>query len=90
MDYNSTEIYRNYLTKFYYASAIKLFVDKNIESFEGLFKDIEIVKEIYFFKFYRKDNTNMNTMFISCKNLIIYNIYKIRKQMINFEEVIFI
>ena len=77
-DDNINEIQRNYTSKKDNVSKIKIFIDKNVKSFKGLFKDAETVTEINFIKFNRKNIINMRSMFSGCKklnklNLSIFN-----------------
>ena len=53
-DDNINEIQRNYASKKDNVSKIKIFIDKNVKSFQGLFKDAESVTEINFIKFIEK------------------------------------
>ena len=48
---------------------IKIKIDKEINSLEGLFKNCDEIEEINFIKFNRKDITNMSYMFYGCSRL---------------------
>ena len=48
---------------------IKLIIDKEVMSFEGLFKNCYMIKILNFVNFYRKDITDMNYMFYKCSSL---------------------
>ena len=48
---------------------IKIIIDKEINSLEGLFKKCDEIEEINFIKFNRKDITNMSYMFYECSSL---------------------
>ena len=57
---------RNYLTKDDKVEKIKIVLDNEIKSFQGLFKECEKLEKITFAKFNRKDIINMSFMFCGC------------------------
>ena len=63
------EIDRNYLKKGDNIKKIKILIDENIKSFEGLFKSCECIKMVNFIRFNRKDIINMSEMFRKCTSL---------------------
>ena len=55
---------RNYLNE--NVKKIKIIIDYQIKSFEGLFEDCECIEYINFKKFYRNNINNMKSMFCGC------------------------
>jgi hypothetical protein len=63
---NKEEIKRYYLNENENIEVIKIIIDYQINSFEGLFENCECIEYIYFKKFYRNNINNMECMFIGC------------------------
>ena len=57
-------------------SKIKIIIDCEIKSLEGLFKNCNYISDVNFIKFKRKDINNMSYMFSGCKFLININFSK--------------
>ena len=66
---NKEEIKRNYLKDNENVEKIKIIIDYQIESFEGLFEYCECIEYIHFKKFHRNNVTNMGFMFCGCSSL---------------------
>ena len=64
------EIKRNYLTKDDGdIDEIKIIIDKQVNSFQDLFRGCRDIKKIDFIKFKRNNIKNMSRMFYDCVNL---------------------
>ena len=63
------EIKRNYLNENEKVEKIKIIIDFNIKSFEGLFNNCKCIEYIIFKKFYRNNINNMKSMFCGCTDL---------------------
>ena len=74
------EVDRNYLIKDDNIEKIKIFIDENIKSINGLFQNCSCLKEINFLKFNRKDFTDMSNIFNGCESLIKLNISKLKTE----------
>ena len=61
--------FRNYLNENENIENIKIIIDYQIKSFDGLFVDCDYIEYIYFKKFYRNNITDMNGMFYGCSSL---------------------
>ena len=48
---------------------IKIIIDYEVKSFEGMFKDCYCIKSINFKRFYRSNINNMSSMFSGCSSL---------------------
>ena len=72
------EIDRTFIKKDEKVSKIKVLIDMEVKSIDGLFERCEIIKEIKFIKFNRTDFSNMSAMFYECENLIKLDIDKIK------------
>ena len=68
------EAKRNYITKEDKIIKIRILLECNIKSLEGLFKDCKCIKAINFLKFKRSDITDMSNMFFGCTNLLFLDI----------------
>ena len=66
---NKKEIKRNYLNENDNIEKIKIIIDHQIKSFEGLFNECECIKYMSFNKFYRNTINNMNGMSSGCSSL---------------------
>ena len=66
---NKEEIKRNYLNKNDNVEKLKIIIDNQIKSFEGLFQYCKIVEYICFKKFCRNNVTDMRFMFNECSSL---------------------
>jgi len=66
---NKNEIKRNYFDEDDNVEKLKIIIDYQIKSFEGLFDDCKTIEYIYFKKFYRTNITNMKKMFFKCTEL---------------------
>ena len=66
---NKKEIKRNYLNENEDIEKIKIVLDYQIKSFEGLFEYCKCIEHIYFKKFYRNNINNMSYMFSRCSGL---------------------
>ena len=53
---------------------IKIIIDYQVKSFEGLFNKCKCIEYIYLKKFYRKNINNMHYMFYGCSSLIELNL----------------
>ena len=73
---NKEEIKRKYFSKNDKPSKIKVIINKEIKSFEGLFYWCDCIEKISFIRFYRKDINNMKEMFCGCTNLKEIKFYK--------------
>ena len=62
------EIKRNYLKENENIEIIKIIIDYQIKSFEGIFVTCENIEYIYFKKFYRNNINNMEYMFYGCSS----------------------
>ena len=69
---------RNFITKKDKIKTIKIKIDYQVKSLEGLFKGCKCIKSIIFKKFYRNNINNMSYMFYNCYYLKKLNIYNIR------------
>ena len=63
------EIKRNYLKENENVEKIKIIIDNQIKSFEGLFKDYKCIEYIYFKKFFRNNINDMGAMLYGCSSL---------------------
>ena len=72
------ETKKNYINKNENISKIKIIIDYNVTTLDELFKDCNIIQEINFIRFNRKNVTNMSYMFHCCENLskIFFNGFK--------------
>ena len=68
-DDNKEEIKRNYLNENEKIKIIKIIIDYQVKSFEGLFYCCKCIESINFQKFYRNNITNMSGMFYGCSSL---------------------
>ena len=68
-DNNKEEIKRNYINKDEKIKKIRIIIDYQINSFQGLFAHCELIESIYFKKFYRNNINNMRNMFNKCFSL---------------------
>ena len=68
-DNNKEEIKRNYLKENEQIKIIRIIIDYQAKSFEGLFKDCYCLEYIFFKKFYRNSINNMGCMFYGCSSL---------------------
>jgi len=66
---NKEEIKRNYLIKNENVTKIKIIIDYQIISFEGLFAYCQYIENIYFKKLLRNNINNMRNMFNRCSPL---------------------
>ena len=66
---NKKEIKRNYLNENENVSKLKIIIDHQIISFEGLFNECECIKYMCFNKFYRNNINDMERMFYGCFSL---------------------
>ena len=73
-DDNKEEIKRNYIKEDDKIRKIKLIIEHKIKSFSYLFYKCKCIKSIYFKKFFRKNITNMSSMFTNCSLLKDLNI----------------
>ena len=73
---NKEEIKRNYINENENITKIKIIIDYQVKSFEGLFEDCSCIEYIYFKKFYRNNITNMNSMFSGSSELKELNLSK--------------
>ena len=63
------EIKRNYLIEEDKVNKIKIKIDYQVKSFNGLFKECKCIESMYFSKFYRINITDMSDMFSNCSSL---------------------
>ena len=63
------EAKNNYFAKNEKVDKIKIIINNEIKSFEGLFSRCKCIKSLNFIKFNRKDITNMSSMFYKCSSL---------------------
>ena len=63
------EIKRNYFTINEKVSKIKVLIDMDVKSIEGLFEECYCIKEVKFINFNRTDFKNYKSMFYYCLNL---------------------
>ena len=77
-DNSNEEVKRNYLNENENIESIKIIIDYNVTTLDELFKDCNIIQEINFIRFNRKNVTNMSYMFHCCENLskIFFNGFK--------------
>ena len=68
------EINRKYINKDEEIEMIKIIINFQIESFQGLFDNCKCIKSIDFKKFNRNNITNMSFMFYECSSLKKLNI----------------
>ena len=68
------EKHRNYINKDENVAKIKIIVDEQIKSFQGLFYFCDCIERINFINFNRKDINNMSYMFFGCSSLIEINL----------------
>ena len=66
---NEEEIKRNYINKDEEIKIIKITIDYQVKSFEGLFSYCGFIESINFKKFYRNNINNMSSMFLGCSSL---------------------
>jgi len=66
---NKEEIKRDYLNVNENVTKIKIILDYQIKSFEGLFENCGFIEYIYFKKFNRNNINNMSYMFFECYSL---------------------
>ena len=66
---NKEEIKRNYLNENENVEKLKIIIDYQIKSFEGLFENCECIEYMCFKKFYRNNIDNMGHMFSGCSSL---------------------
>ena len=66
---NKEEIKRNNVNENENIEIIKIIINHQITSFEGLFEDCECIEYMCFKKFYRNNIDNMERMFCGCNNL---------------------
>ena len=71
---NKEEIKRNYLNENENIEIIKIIINHQITSFEGLFEDCECIEYMCFKKFYRNNIINMGDLFNECSSLKELNI----------------
>ena len=78
---NEKEEKNNHITMLDNARKIKVIIDFEVKSFNGLFQDCQCVKKINFIKFNRSDITDMGYMFSRCWSLeeINFNHFKSNK-----------
>jgi len=72
------EINRNYFTKDENVPKIKVLIDMEVKSIEGLFSKCYCIKEIKFIKFNRTDFNDFRYMFNDCKYLKNIDIKKLK------------
>ena len=72
------EIKRNYFTINEDISKIKVLIDMDVKSIEGLFNECYCIKEVKFIKFNRTDFKNYKSMFYYCLNLKNIDIKKLK------------
>jgi len=72
------EIKRNYFTFYENISKIKVLIDMDVKSIEGLFNECYCIKEVKFIKFNRTDFKNYKSMFYYCLNLKNLDIKKLK------------
>ena len=72
------ELKRNYITSADNAKKVRLILDKEIKSLNGLFKDCINIKKIKFVKFNRDDIDDMSYMFYGCTSLEEISFTKIK------------
>ena len=75
-DDNKEEIKRHYITKEDKVKVIKIIINCEIKSLNGLFNNIENIYKINFIKFKRKDIKNMSFLFRDCSLLQELNFYE--------------
>ena len=63
------EEYKDFFDKNEKISNIKVIIDKQVKSFNGLFETCKCIKSIYFKKFYRDNIQDMSSMFSFCSSL---------------------
>ena len=63
------EIKRNYINKGEEIKIIKIIIDYQVKSFQGLFYNCDCIESIYFKKFYRNNINNNIGMFYGCSSL---------------------
>jgi len=68
-DENKEEIKRNLLNENDKVVKLRIIIDHQINSFEGIFEGCECLEYIYFKKFYRNNINNMGTIFNNCFSL---------------------
>ena len=81
------EIKRNYLEKGEKVSKIKVTIDKDIKSLNGLFKYCGNIEKINFIFFHRNDFKDMSNLFTDCTSLINVNVSKIKTDSCIFNEI---
>ena len=74
---------RNYLKDNENVEKIKIIIDYQIESFEGLFEYCECIEYINFKKFYRNNINNMGCMFWGCSSLKELNLSNFNTKNVN-------
>ena len=79
-DKSKEEIKRNKLKYNEKAKMIKIIIDYQVKSFEGLFSDCKCIDSIIFKKFNRNDITNMSNMFYGCTSLKKLNLLNLNSK----------
>ena len=80
---NKEEIKRNYLNENENIEKIKIIIEHQVKSFNGLFYDCQCLEYIYFKKFYRNNINNMEYMFYECFSLKELNLSNFNTNNIN-------
>ena len=68
-DNNKEEIKRKYINELENVKKIKIIIDYQIKSFEGLFEECKCIESINFKKFHRNNIISMKYMFYKCSSL---------------------
>ena len=71
---NKSEIKRNYIGIFDEVSKIKVLIDYEVKSINGLFEGCECIKEVNFIKMNRKDINDLSKLFEGCSSLTILDL----------------
>ena len=74
----------NYISSKDNISKIKIIINYEIKSFEGLFKNCDYISTISFNKFNRKGITNMSRMFEGCSKIININFIKFKTSKVKY------
>ena len=77
------EIKRNHLNENENVEKIKIIIDYQIKSFEGLFEDCKFIEYINFKKFNRNNINNMKFIFYRCISLKELNLYNFNTNNVN-------